>query len=77
MSISLKIVERTRKSVIWTDPHASDAIPLWHFFLDLQEDHWGQGEPRAGAASLQEQSQDTDEKWQAQFLWAMEQYIYI
>lgn len=51
MFIPLNIVERGRKSLICSDPHASDAIPLWHFPLDSQEG--------------------------SQFLWAVEQYIYL
>lgn len=37
MFIPLNIVERGRKSLICSDPHASYAIPLWHFPLDSQE----------------------------------------
>lgn len=34
MFIPLEIVERGRKSPVCADPHAGDAIPLWHFPLD-------------------------------------------
>lgn len=37
MFIPLKIVERGRKSLIRTDPHASEAIPLWRFPLENEK----------------------------------------